>query len=208
MTRIGFVLAMLLLGSPTWGASADQDLHSLLENIHSMRGKFEQRLSDGDKKLIQQSQGSFELKRPGFLSWHVAPPYEQVIVSNGSVTWVYDPDLEQATRYLADQNQGPMQIINGTVKTLSDNYQVSEKSKGKKKFFSLLPTHPQTGDGSFSELEFVFSGEHLQSIRMIDKLDQTTQIDFKSVKVNEKIADEDFVFKVPDGVDIIDNAKQ
>jgi outer membrane lipoprotein carrier protein len=46
-------------------------------------------------KKPQQSAGIFALQRPGKFRWSYESPYKQLLVSDGTKLWSYDPDLNQ-----------------------------------------------------------------------------------------------------------------
>jgi len=85
--------------------AAAQNLVNRLSLMSNLSGKFEQKITDESNEELQKTQGKFVLKRPGNLWWNTAPPFEQLVVSNGEKLWVYDPDLEQVTIYPKEKVQ-------------------------------------------------------------------------------------------------------
>ena len=48
--------------------------------------------------MLEQSQGTVVLARPGKFRWDYLKPFEQQIVADGTKVWIYDKDLEQVAR--------------------------------------------------------------------------------------------------------------
>jgi hypothetical protein len=68
-----------------------------LRGTQSARAEFEQKVTDRERRLVQESRGTFAFQRPGRFRWTTARPYEQVIVGDGERVWIHDPDLNQVT---------------------------------------------------------------------------------------------------------------
>jgi len=50
-----------------------------------------------------------------------------------------------------------------------------------------------------------FEGDRIDEMRILDNFEQTTNITFKNLQVNEKIDDAFFLFNIPENVDVIKN---
>ena len=92
----GLVLAVLLAPALAL-ASGVERFQAYLRTTQTARADFEQKVFDRDKKLVQQSRGSFAFLRPGRFRWTYAQPYPQLIVGDGTRVWIYDEDLNQVT---------------------------------------------------------------------------------------------------------------
>ena len=190
--------------------AAAQNLVNRLSLMSNLAGKFEQHITDESNEELQKTKGDFVLKRPGNLWWETAPPFEQLVVSNGEKLWVYDPDLEQVTVYPKEQVQaGPASILNGSLNAIRARYKVSERldsiQKGTSKvpgaIFTLTPNNAQAG--SFDKVVLAFSDHDIQQVSMTDKLGQTTSINFYDTSKNKEIDEAIFNFTPPEGTDIV-----
>ena len=190
--------------------AAAQNLVNRLSLMSNLSGKFEQKITDESNEELQKTQGEFVLKRPGNLWWNTAPPFEQLVVSNGEKLWVYDPDLEQVTIYPKEKVQsGPASILNGSLNSIRARYQINERletiKKGSSKVtstvFTLVPNNQKIA--SFDKVVLAFSDQRIQQVSMTDKLGQTTFIDFFESSQNKEIKDELFDFVPPEGTDIV-----
>ncbi len=194
---------LLLVISTSALAQAEDEFLQKLKSIESLSGNFTQTITDQDGHEVQESTtGTFLIKRPGYFYWETKPPYEQLIVGNPDRLWVYDPDLEQVTVHNQSQlENSPASILSGDDKNIKEKYSVtSEKKKGAVEYHLRSK---ENGQKSFDTLTFVFKGDVLHSLALIDNLGQTTAIKLNNVRVNEKIDSAKFDFEPPPDVDII-----
>lgn len=201
---MSFFSPMLVLASLTAHAdtSAADALAASLASMKTMAGSFEQRISDAKEEQLQLSNGQFKIKRPGQFFWHVAPPYEQVVVGTSSSLKVYDPDLEQMTVHGKDALTGtPAALISGDGSLISKHYHVTSEQGKNQTRFDLA--QKQNESGAFDSLQLVFKKQQLVKMIIIDKLDQRTEITLSDVIINSAIADTEFQFDPPKDTDII-----
>ncbi len=205
---------MMLVLFPLAGFCASETAQALfneLTKIQALQARFDQTISDHEAFVLQESSGRLLLQRPSKLYWQTEPPYEQLIVSNGQKLWVYDPDLEQVTVYDDSKLlQGPVAILTGSAEELNRKYSVDKQVGENAKQYSYVLT-PKALDRdnetkqSFEQLVFEFSGGTLSTIKMQDKLHQTTVIALDSVVLNDALDPQVFEFSVPEGTDIVEN---
>lgn len=182
-----------------------EELSAKLQKVQTFQAEFEQKIVAPDGDVLQSVVGKVVVKKPGLFFWEVAPPYEQIVVANHKNLWVYDPDLEQVTR--SDRNtldNTPAQILSGDFSSLGDKYRVTVKSTKVASVYSLV-AH-DTKASSFAAIDFEFDKKDiLQSMVLVDKLDQKTFVQLSKQQVNAKVADSIFDFVAPKGTDIIEN---
>ncbi len=204
-----FMLSSLLMAASLGvyaSSDAAVDLAAALASVDTMTGSFEQRISDAKGEAVQVSEGQFKIKRPGQFFWHVAPPYEQVVVGTTTGLKVYDPDLEQMTVHGQDALAGtPAALISGDGTKIAEHYLVTKTQDKKNIRFELK--QKKGGNGAFASLHLIFASknkqQHLVQMIFVDKLDQRTEVTLSKVKINPAIADADFRFDPPKDTDII-----
>ena len=87
--------AGLLLVS--WGAvfaDVAERLDAFLAGLDTVSSRFEQRVFDEQRNLLERSSGTLLIDRPGRFRFEYAEP-PQLIVGDGSRIWIYDPELAQ-----------------------------------------------------------------------------------------------------------------
>ena len=77
-------------------ADAADRLDAYLAGLDSVSSRFEQRVFDEQRNLLERSNGTFLIDRPGRFRFEYADP-PQIIVGDGSRIWIYDPELAQVT---------------------------------------------------------------------------------------------------------------
>ena len=200
---IALSLIVGLVTSASARADALEELVLLLADMHGFRANFLQTNLDARGDRLQTNSGEIVVQRPGKLYWHVAPPMEQIVVSDGEQLWLYDPDLEQVTvqqvsRELADT---PALLLSGEVELLRASYQVVRlASEEDATYFELFPHNP---DSLFESLKLSFRDKTLVQMHIHDALGQRTSLDFSAIELNPKISAQRFEFTPPEGVDVI-----
>ena len=175
-----------------------------LSQFEHIQGKFSQTIESQSGDVIQASVGDFWIARPGYFRWEVAPPYEQKIIADQEKLIVFDPDLEQATVYNHSLDvHSPMQIFSGDIDYLIEQYTIeSVNAENNHSTFTLLP---HTEQSHFAKLMIKFHANQIQSLTLIDKIEQRTFIEFSEVNSALPISRSVFQFAYPEGTDVIVN---
>lgn len=205
--RLIRLLLIATLGFASLPALADgqasvQRLTELLGKAQTIAGRFSQLTLDGSGTQLQETAGEMLLKRPGLFRWHTDEPMEQLLVSNGEKVWLYDPDLEQVTIQNLDQRltHTPALLLSGDVSRISENFEISHREAGDVVDFTLKP---KAKDTLFDNLRLSFRKGVINDMQLIDSVGQRTNILFFGVKMNQPVDAGQFDFKVPEGVDVI-----
>lgn len=183
--------------------NATAQLTSLLNNFHSMSARFDQTIIDPQGNAIQQSNGQMALQRPGKFRWETQHPNPQLALADGKNIWVYDSQLQQATRqHQTSANNSPGALLSGNVTKLSQEFiinflsPIAHTDQG----FNLVPKNK---NALFQSVQLYFNHGLLQSMRLKDNLDQTTVVQFHQVKNNSVLNPSLFHFLPPKGVDVV-----
>ena len=117
MTSLGVAAPMVAMTQTANAAPADslqaaKRLNRLLTNTKSMSADFSQTTKGANSGTFK---GSMSVQRPNNFRWETKSPSQQLIVANGSTMWVYDKDLEQATKQTVDSQVGntPALLLSG-----------------------------------------------------------------------------------------------
>lgn len=179
-------------------------LASMLQGQERFSARFEQ-YSIGDQGIKREtSTGFFAVERPDRFIWETETPFPQQIISDGEYIWVYDPDLEQATRKSVEEGEGtaPALILNGRVDELNEQFQIMLiQSYENTQIFELVPRSEQ--NNLFSSVRLLFRDGILAELAMDDSLGQSSTIVLDDVQVNPELSPDLFVFVPPDGVDVM-----
>ncbi len=206
LTNIIMLFSVSLAAAPQLSTDAADALAASLASVNTLSGKFEQTITDAEGETLQHTFGEFKIKRPGLFFWHVAPPYEQVVVGTPTSLKVYDPDLEQMTVHGEEALTGtPAALISGDGTKIAEHYAVTKTATKKQTVYNL--SQKPGGNGAFASLQLVFETKNkkqrLVKMVFVDKLDQSTEVTLSDTKVNPDISDNEFRFDPPKDTDII-----
>lgn len=159
--------------------------------------------------ISREESGTLWLKRPGKMRWNYQKPREKLFVSDGKTAWFYVPGEQQARRT-------PMKKLEDLRSPLA---YLLGKTKLRKEFEALSlapdapPWHPDDvvlrGVPKFMEgvnqvlLEIAPDRNIVRLV--VDGADgSTTEYRFEDAKENREIADRQFHFTPPPGVQVIE----
>jgi outer membrane lipoprotein carrier protein len=181
------------------------DLASQLSHFNSMTANFAQILYDSSGNVIQKNTGQMALKRPGKFRWQVDKPNKQLLIADGRFLWIYDEDLEQATKQKLDKNQAnsPAWLLSGSVTSLEDRFLIYRVKKGEPgEWFQLKPDNQKD---LFKWIQLHFVQGNLTEMQLYDNLGQLSKFVFTNIKINPNLPNNVFQFSPPKGVDVVEN---
>jgi outer membrane lipoprotein carrier protein len=183
--------------------TAAQELQQLLSPINSLSADFTQQIKGHNNRELQLLNGNLSLKKPNQLRWNVLAPMPQLVVSDGKLVWLYDPDLEQVViqSFSDDFMANPISILLGNLDQLNKDFHVIRSDENT---FSLEPSQPNS---LFVAIQLRFTDSVLSHIEYQDNFGQNTQLTLSQVKLNPQLAKNTFVFDIPQAVDIINHAR-
>lgn len=177
-------------------------LDTFLNDVTTLTATFEQSLIDADDTVVEESNGTLEIQRPGQFRWTYDRPYEQIMVADGLNIWNYDVDLAQVTVKNQAEVLGstPALLLGGTENVLDDfEYVQSSSDRGT----VWIELRPLGADNGFTKIELGFNDGHLRRMIFSDNLQQSTLIALFDVKINQAIPAEHFRFTPPADVDLV-----
>ncbi|WP_293266143.1 outer membrane lipoprotein chaperone LolA [Neptunomonas sp.] len=178
-------------------------LNKVLKGYDRFSANFEQVTRNDQSNTAHVSKGSMKIARPGLFRWETLSPYPQLIVSDGEHIWIYDPDLEQATRKPVDpqETNGAALILNGNVAELAEKFEIFLPINQKnEQLFELLP---KDENSSFQRIRLFFTDGVMSELMLQDVLGQQTTILLRNSVINESMDESLFKFTPPEGTDVI-----
>lgn len=200
------ILLSILLVSATFAniafAGGVESLKGFYNNTNAMRAKFVQKVTDNQGAIVQEVEGTMQLQRPNKFRWDYNKPYEQQIISDGKEVFLYDTDLEQVTIRSLSQTLGtsPASLLAGGAE-VEKSFDLKDISgKGGLDWVEALPKGEDSG---YERILLGFKGNNLREMKLFDSFKNTTSIAFSNIERNPKLEIVDFLFKAPEGVDVI-----
>ena len=185
------------------------DLNTFVNNVSSMSSEFNQVVLDKKGLKLQDVEGVMLFKRPNKFRWDYLKPYQNQIISDGDRLFMYDQDLRQVSINPIAKVAGstPLLIIAGkniekyfTLRNIED--QVANEMNQNIKWVEAVPKEEGAG---FSKVILGLTENKLSVMKIVDAFEHITTISFRNAKYNVSLSDNDFLFKLPNGVDVVQN---
>jgi outer membrane lipoprotein carrier protein len=174
-----------------------------------MSSEFSQIVLDKKGSKLQDVEGVMLFKRPNKFRWDYLKPYQNQIISDGDRLYMYDQDLRQVSINSIAKVGGstPLLIIAGkniekyfTLKNIES--QAGDESSQNIKWVEAIPKEEGAG---FSKVMLGLTENKLSVMKIVDAFEHITTISFRNAKYNVSLSDNDFLFKLPNGVDVVQN---
>ena len=183
-------------------AAGVERFQDYLRGTQSARGDFEQQVFDRERRLVQQSRGSYAFQRPGRFRWTTAQPYAQLIVGDGTRVWIHDEDLNQVTVRAMAKALGstPAALLAGA----SDVERAFElKDAGRRDGLEWVEAIPREQEAGFERVRLGLGAAGVQAMELDDHFGQTTVLRFSRVVRNPALDPAAFRFTPPKGADVL-----
>ena len=196
------LLLALLLAPALAQADPMERFREFLGGTQSARAAFEQKVYDRDRRLVQESKGTFSFLRPGRFRWSTAQPYPQLIVGDGERVWIYDEDLNQVTVRTMSRALGstPAALLAGAA-DVERAFELADAGSGDG--LEWLEGKPREKEAGFERIRLGMSAAGVQAMELTDHFGQTTLLRFTGTVRNPKIDPAQFRFVPPKGADVL-----
>jgi outer membrane lipoprotein carrier protein len=217
MKRVGLLMAILgiaLCAAGVRGAepSAADVAHSLqkkYDGIRDFSADFVHTYRGGVLRKAISEKGRVLVKKPGKMRWEYTTPEEKLFVSDGLKVYSYVPQDKQVivTTVPADDAATTPALFLAGKGNLSRDFtssfgEVPTGSPAGTTALKLVPKSPQP-DYDWLMLLVDQSSLALRGLITADAQGGTSSLSFLNLKENIGLADKDFVFKMPRGVDVV-----
>jgi outer membrane lipoprotein carrier protein len=151
--------------------------------------------------------GTVVFKKPGKMRWELSDGEPQVIVADGSTLWLYQPKEHQVLKAPFDaafRSTTPISFLTG-VGRIAQDFEVSldgTDADGQTQYLMLVPRHDSAAVGRL-RLAVARDTYDIRGAEVQDPLGNVSRLRFERSKRNVNPADDQFVFQVPPGVDVI-----
>ncbi|RME60867.1 outer membrane lipoprotein carrier protein LolA [Candidatus Parcubacteria bacterium] len=197
-------LCMAFMVLPTWAGA--ERLQAFADQLRTFEADFVQETPRDESDIlgVDIHTGHVALQRPGKLYWRYdkAPQGPQLLVVDGRALWAWDPDLEQVT----------VQPIEQVIKDIPLNwllYQIPIASK-----FRIIDAGEADGlhwynlrpkkDTYFESMDVgLDAANRLKAITLYQSNDRVERVRFERVRINQPVDASLFVFRIPEGADVV-----
>jgi outer membrane lipoprotein carrier protein len=204
------VLFGLVLGAPLLQAREPalrrilDALQKRYETTRTLTADFRQTVESPTLASPLESHGTVAFEKPNRMRWDYAPPDRQLIVGDGEMLWIYQPDEKQAIKAPlgeAFKVSAPVTFLAGLGRVERDFEATLEKEDGERVVLRLVPRQ----DSGVGTLHLVVrkSDAAVEEARITDPLGTTTRIAFSNERRNVALEPSLFRFTPPPGVDVV-----
>jgi outer membrane lipoprotein carrier protein len=200
----------LLLVSSTSPASADalkdalSRLQARYETTRTLAADFRQTIESPTLATPLESKGTVAFEKPNRMRWEYEAPDRQLIVGDGAILWIYQPEDKQAIKaQLGEMFQAttPVSFLGGLGHLDRDFNATLERDEKERWVLRLVPKT----DKSLGTLVLVVrkSDAGVDEARVTDSLGTTTKLVLSGEKRNVDLDPNLFRFTPPPGVDVV-----
>ena len=206
MHRITLVISCLAFSSIVKAQStAINELDRLLQDLKTLSADITQLIVESDGGVLEESEILLHVKRPDGFYWETISPFPELLVTNGTKLWTYQPDLEQVVieNWDPDQTELAAQLLYGQTDNLRDNYYVVAINSDQTRSFELKP---KSADSLYELITINFLNESLDLIYIQSSSGERTAWQFMTSRINVPLGDDLFEFVPPEGIEVINNS--
>src|SRR5437868_2139647 len=197
------ILLLLLLAAPNPARSLAQRVQDFYADTRDFSAKFAQDYSYLAMGRTEDSEGTVQVKKPGFVRWDYDKPDKRTIYVEGKTLWIWRPDdkeVQVKRDFGGDQLSSAFTFLWGKgdlLKEFKPKSLPAQKDLPKGDVLELKPIKPVPG---VEKLLFVVGkdGQVLASA-VTNAQGDVNQIVFSSAKVDQGLPDSLFHFEPPKG---------
>ena len=155
---------------------------------------------------VEVARGEVQIKKPGKMKWVYNSPDPQVLISNQNNLWLYLPEEKHATKMPVESvysSNTPALFLAGKG-TLTDTFHITQVLHDKNEITVVFIPKEENNNLRRLVLRANKNNYQITGASVYDKLGNNTVINFREIRINEKIAESIFDFQVPAGVEVQD----
>ena len=178
-------------------------VNNYLNEILSLQANFKQTIFSPTNDVIDYSEGSFLLKKPGKIMWQFTVPSIKKITVQEQKISTYDANLNQVVIVpFSDRYQSSLANILLKNDSLMSYYKIHSETE-KDNVYSVVLV--QKGSNNFfKRVKISVVKMHLTKIKLWDASGQSIDISFDDIVLNASLSDASFEFSIPKGADVFD----
>jgi len=209
MSRSIYLSIIVCLSISAFGADAAKDAEALARKVdqrynalRTLRMDFTEQLATAG--VQKKESGLLELKKPGRMRWDYRQPQAKLFVSDGKTAYFYVPGERQARKAPVkklDDLQSPLRYLLG-------KSQIAKEFEGLKLEGNVLSGVPKHMKDRVERVELAVTPEGLIERIVIEEIDGTrTEFAFTNIQENVTIADQEFKFTPPPGIEMVETTQ-
>jgi len=179
------------------------NINEYLNEIHSLQASFKQSIFSPANDVIDYTEGSVLLKKPGNIMWQFTVPSLKRITVHDQKISTYDANLNQVVIVpFSDRYQSSLANILLKNNSLTSYYQISSETSNNNVYSAILVQ--KESNNLFTKMKITVVEMLLTEIKLWDASGQSISISFDDIIQNAPLADSSFEFSIPKGADVFD----
>ena len=198
------ILISLLAFNLSYSAEGPSlNINEYLNEIHSLQASFKQSIFSPANEVIDYTEGSILLKKPGNIMWQFTVPSLKRITVHDQKISTYDANLNQVVIVpFSDRYQSSLANILLKNDSLMSYYQISSETSNNN-IYSVILVQKESNN-LFTKMKITVVEMLLTEIKLWDASGQSIAIIFDDVILNAPLSDSSFQISVPKGTDVFD----
>jgi len=213
MVRVPTILAALLIACSAL-LHAESDVHAIADKVDDRYNHMRTLEADFTETytgagMTRTESGTLQLKKPGQMRWDYDKPRSKIFVTDGHIAWFYVPGEKQARRTPVkqlDDLRSPLRYLLGKAKLEKelDGLSLAPDQKPVNSGDVVLRGIPKGMRDRVEQTLLEIAPDGMIVRIVVEELDgSTTEFRFHQQKENVQIADQQFHFEPPAGVEIV-----
>jgi len=179
------------------------NINEYLNEIHSLQASFKQSIFSPANEVIDYTEGSILLKKPGNIMWQFTVPSLKRITVHDQKISTYDANLNQVVIVpFSDRYQSSLANILLKNDSLMSYYQITSETSNNNVYSVILVQ--KESNNLFTKMKITVVEMLLTEIKLWDASGQSIAIIFDDVILNAPLSDSSFQISVPKGTDVFD----
>lgn len=172
-------------------------------SLRSVRMAFSETLETAG--IRKHETGTLVLKKPGRMRWDYTSPQKKLFLSDGKTAYFYLPAENQVRRAPVkklEDLQSPLRFLLGRSSVATELEKMTSRPAGANVVLSGRPKHAKE---RVERVELEVNPRDQIERLLIEEIDGTrTEFRFTNIEENVVVADSQFKFQVPQGVEVVD----
>ena len=214
MVRVHKIMLLLLLGGCGVLLQAQTDVHAIADKVdrryntmRTLEADFSETYTGAG--MTRTESGTLQLKKPGQMRWDYQQPRQKIFVTDGHIAWFYVPGEKQARRTPVkqlDDLRSPLRYLLGKTKLEKelDGLSLAPDQKPVNSGDVILRGIPRGMRDRVEQTLLEIAPDGMIVRIVVEELDGSmTEFRFHQQKENVQLADQQFHFVPPAGVEIV-----
>jgi len=182
-------------------------IESLYKTYNDMKAEFIQESYNATSETKRKATGFYYTKKPNLMRWEYNEPEEQLFLFDGKFLWFHFVEDNQIVKSNIENTDSGLRMFLdflSSLKKIEEDFSITKEIKDD---ILKLELKPKKDIASLSLLNVYLKQSTFELVKteQFDHFENKTTIYFNKIEINKGLKEDKFRFKVPDGVEVIEN---